>query len=236
MNEKIVIIPTYNEIENIENIIHSVFCLKEQFDILVVDDSSPDGTGLIVKNMQLQYSKQLFLKIRKKKEGLGKAYIQGFKWCLNRNYKYIFQMDADFSHNPKDLIRLYENLVNGDNDMIIGSRYFNGVNIINWPISRILLSYTASIYVRLITGIPIYDTTAGFIGYKRETLIKLNVENIQFSGYGFQIEIKFKVWKLKLKIKEIPIIFTDRIKGESKLNIKIIQEAIFGIFKLKFNI
>lgn len=234
MNEKIVIIPTYNEIENIEQIIHSVFSLREKFDILVVDDSSPDGTGLIVKNIQLKYPQQLFLEIRKKKKGLGKAYIQGFKWCLNRNYSYIFQMDADFSHNPKDLIRLYENLAYSDNDMIIGSRYSNGVNIVNWPITRMLLSYGASIYVRLITGLPIYDTTAGFIGYKKETLNKLNIDKIKFSGYGFQIEIKFKIWKLKLKIKEIPIIFTNRMKGESKLNIKIIKEAIFGIFKLKF--
>lgn len=235
MNQKIVIIPTYNEIENIEKIIHSIFKLEEQFDILIVDDSSPDGTNLKVQSMQLKYYNKLFLKIRKKKDGLGKAYIQGFKWCLNRNYDYIFQMDADFSHNPKDLIKLYHNLLNSNNDMIIGSRYFNnGINIINWPINRIILSYIGSIYVRLITGIPIYDTTAGFIGYKKETLKKLDINTIQFSGYGFQIEMKFKIWKLKLKIKEIPIVFTHRMKGESKLDIKIIQEAIFGIFKLKF--
>lgn len=234
MNQKIVIIPTYNEIENIEKIIRSIFALKEKFDILIIDDSSPDGTGLIVQKLQLEFSKKLFLENREKKEGLGKAYIQGFKWCLNQNYIYIFQMDADFSHNPKDLIRLYENLLNFDNDMVIGSRYSHGVNIINWPMTRVLLSYLASIYVRLITGMPIYDTTAGFIGYKKETLQKIDINNIKFSGYGFQIEIKFKVWKNKLKIKEIPIIFTNRTKGESKLNIKIIQEAIFGIFKLKF--
>lgn len=232
MNRKIVIIPTYNEIENIEPIVRSVFYLKEKFDILVVDDSSPDGTNIKVQELQLEFPKQLFLEIRKNKEGLGKAYIQGFKWCLNHGYTYIFQMDSDFSHNPQDLIRLHENLLDS-NDMVIGSRYSHGVNVVNWPITRVLLSYGASVYVRIITGIPIYDTTAGFVGYKRETLEKLNLDSIKFSGYGFQIEMKFRVWKLKLRVKEIPIIFSDRTKGESKLNIGIIREAIFGVIYIQ---
>jgi dolichol-phosphate mannosyltransferase len=231
MEKKIVIIPTYNEIENIEAIIRSVFSLTEPFDVLIVDDSSPDGTNQRVKELQSEFS-NLHLLIRTQKQGLGKAYIHGFKWCLERDYQYIFQMDADFSHNPHDLVRMADVLLQ-NYDLVVGSRYSHGVNVVNWPMSRVLLSYGASVYVRMITGIPIYDTTAGFVGYKRTTLEKLNLDKIKFAGYGFQIEMKFKIWKSKLKIKEIPIIFTDRTKGESKLSVGIIREAIFGIFQLK---
>ncbi|MCB9203187.1 MAG: polyprenol monophosphomannose synthase [Flavobacteriales bacterium] len=233
MSSKIVIIPTYNEIENIEDIIRVVIALEEDFHILVVDDSSPDGTNQKVKQLQAEFPENLFLEIRKEKQGLGKAYIHGFKWCLQRNYDYIFQMDADFSHNPHDLIRLHKTLIN-DADMVIGSRYSHGVNVVNWPMSRVLLSYGASIYARVITGIPVYDTTAGFVGYKQKVLTTLNLDKIKFSGYGFQIEMKFKTWKENFRVKEIPIVFTDRTKGKSKLSIGIIREAIFGIIELKF--
>ena len=234
MNDAIVIIPTYNEIENIEDIIRSVFSLKKAFDVLIVDDNSPDLTHLKVKELQKEFS-NLHLEIREEKSGLGTAYIHGFKWCLNHGYDYIFEMDADFSHNPKDLRKLYNACHVDGADMAIGSRYIKGVNVVNWPLSRVLLSYLASIYVRIITGMKIHDTTAGFICYKRKVLESINLDEIKFIGYAFQIEMKFRTYKKKFKIIEIPVIFTDRTKGESKLSSGIISEAIFGVFKMKIN-
>ena len=234
MHHAIVIIPTYNEIENIEAIIRAVFDLKSQFDVLIVDDNSPDLTALKVKEMQKEFPERLFLEQRQEKSGLGTAYIHGFKWCLERSYEFIFEMDADFSHNPKDLERLYAACANDDADVAIGSRYVKGVNVVNWPLSRVLLSYMASLYVRLITGMRIYDPTAGFICYKRKVLETINLDQIKFVGYAFQIEMKYKSYLKKFKIKEVPIIFTDRVKGESKLSGGIISEAIFGVIKMKF--
>ncbi len=234
MNDAIVIIPTYNEIENIEAIIRAVFSLDKSFDILVVDDNSPDLTHLKVKELQKEFS-NLHLEVRQEKSGLGTAYIHGFKWCLSKGYDYIFEMDADFSHNPKDLIKLYNACHIDGAGMSIGSRYIKGVNVVNWPLSRVLLSYLASIYVRIITGMKIHDTTAGFICYKREVLESIDLDKIKFIGYAFQIEMKFRAYKKKFKIKEIPVVFTDRIKGESKLSSGIISEAIFGVFKMKIN-
>jgi len=234
MNDAIVIIPTFNEIENIEAILRAVFSLDKSFDILVVDDNSPDLTHLKVKELQNEFS-NLHLEVRKEKSGLGTAYIHGFKWCLSKGYDYIFEMDADFSHDPKDLESLY-NACNKDGaDMSIGSRYIKGVNVVNWPLTRVLLSYLASIYVRVITGMKIRDTTAGFICYKREVLESIDFDKIKFIGYAFQIEMKFKAYKKKFKIVEIPVVFTDRTKGESKLSSGIISEAIFGVFKMKIN-
>lgn len=234
MQKGIVIIPTYNEIENIEGIIKAVFSLEKQFHILIVDDNSPDLTAMKVRELQQQYQGQLFLEIRKEKSGLGTAYIHGFKWCLERNYDYIFEMDADFSHNPKDLVRLYETCHENGADVAIGSRYVKGVNVVNWPLSRVLLSYMASIYVRVITGMKIYDTTAGFVCYKRHVLESIQLDQVKFVGYAFQIEMKFRAYLKKYKIVEIPIVFTDRVKGESKLSGSIISEAIFGVIKMKF--
>lgn len=234
MGRGIVIIPTYNEIENIEVIIRAVFSQATVFHILVVDDNSPDLTALKVKELQNEFPKQLFLLSRKEKSGLGTAYIEGFKWCLKREYQYIFEMDADFSHNPKDLIRLYEECHINGADIAIGSRYIKGVNVVNWPLSRVILSYCASIYVRIITGMNIRDTTAGFICYKRQVLECLDLDAIKFVGYAFQIEMKFKAFLKKFKIVEIPVIFTDRVKGESKLSSGIISEAVFGVISLKF--
>lgn len=233
MKDAIVIIPTYNEIENIEGIIRAVFSQEKLFDILVVDDNSPDLTGLKVKELQSEYPNRLFLEEREGKSGLGTAYIHGFKWCLNNNYNYIFEMDADFSHNPKDLIRLYNTCHLEGADVSIGSRYVKGVNVVNWPMSRVLLSYLASKYVRIITGMKIHDTTAGFVCYKRHVLESLDLDKINFTGYAFQIEMKFKAYCKKLKIIEIPVIFTDRIRGESKLSSGIISEAIFGVISMK---
>ncbi len=233
MNQKLVIIPTYNEVENVEEIIKAIFNLQENYDILFVDDTSVDGTLAIIKNLQKQYSNNLFLEIREKKEGLGKAYVHGFKWALKRGYEFIFEMDADFSHNPKDLNKLFECCVNGSH-MAIGSRYFNGVSVINWPMQRVMLSYFASAYVRFVTGLKIQDTTAGFICYKGELLEKINLDAILFKGYAFQIEMKYSAWKKKFKLQEVPITFTDRSKGKSKMNKSIIYEAIFGVFYLKF--
>ena len=233
MQDSIVIIPTFNEIENIEAIIKAVFSLDKAFDILVVDDNSPDLTALKVKALQNEYPDQLFLEIREEKSGLGTAYIHGFKWSLKKHYDYIFEMDADFSHNPKDLIRLYNTCHLDGADMAIGSRYVQGVNVVNWPMSRVLLSYLASKYVRLITRMKIHDTTAGFICYKRKVLESFNLDKISFSGYAFQIEMKFKAHCKKFIIKEIPVVFTDRTKGESKLSSGIISEAIFGVFSMK---
>ena len=234
MNDAIVIIPTYNEIENIEDIVRAIFALEKSFDILVVDDNSPDLTHLKVKELQKDF-KDLHLEVRKDKSGLGTAYIHGFKWCLNHGYDYIFEMDADFSHNPKDLFKLYNACHINGADMAIGSRYVKGVNVVNWPLSRVILSYFASIYVRVITGMKIFDTTAGFICYKRKVLETINLDKIKFIGYAFQIEMKFRTYLNKFKIVEVPIIFTDRTKGESKMSKGIISEAVFGVIKMKIS-
>ena len=234
MNDSIVIIPTYNEIENIEAIIRAVFSLDKAFDILIVDDNSPDLTHLKVKELQKEFS-NLHLEVRQEKSGLGTAYIHGFHWCLNHGYDYIFEMDADFSHNPNDLIKLYNTCHIDGADLSIGSRYVKGVNVVNWPLSRVLLSYLASVYVRIITGMNIQDTTAGFICYKRKVLESIDLDKIKFIGYAFQIEMKFRAYKKKFKITEVPVVFTDRTKGESKLSSGIISEAIFGVFKMKIN-
>jgi len=233
MSNTLVIIPTYNEKENIEAIIKAVFSQEKQFDILVVDDSSPDGTSEIVKNIQRNYS-NLFLEIRKEKTGLGAAYIHGFKWALKNNYDYIIEMDADFSHNPKDLIHLYNACAIGGADFSIGSRYLNNkINVVNWDIKRLLLSYFASKYVKIITQIPIFDTTAGFVCYKSEVLKNIELDKIKFVGYAFQIEMKFKAWKRKFKYKEVSVIFTDRKRGTSKMSGSIISEAVFGVIKMR---
>ena len=234
MQDAIVIIPTFNEIENIEAIIRATFSLEKQFHILVVDDNSPDLTALKVKELQKVFKEQLFLEVRKEKSGLGTAYIHGFKWCLEKGYNYIFEMDADFSHNPNDLPRLYNACHVGGAHMSIGSRYVKGVNVVNWPMSRVLLSYLASKYVRIITGMKIHDTTAGFVCYKRAVLESIDLDKVKFVGYAFQIEMKFKTYLQKFKIIEIPVIFTDRTKGESKLSGGIISEAIFGVITMKF--
>ena len=230
--KKLVIIPTYNEKENIGNIISAVFVLKEDFHVLIVDDSSPDGTAEIVKNLQKIYPHELHLSIRKVKDGLGQAYIHGFRWALQNNFDYIFEMDADFSHNPKDLNRLYEACLK--NDMSIGSRYSKGVNVVNWPMGRVLLSYFASKYVRFILGIPVHDTTAGFVCFSRKVLEEIGLNDIKLKGYGFQIEMKFRTFKKGFKIVEVPIIFTNRELGESKMNGGIIHEAVFGVLNLKW--
>ncbi|TPN87532.1 polyprenol monophosphomannose synthase [Aquimarina algicola] len=234
MVDAVVIIPTYNEVENIERIIKNVFSLQRDFHILVVDDNSPDQTAKKVKALQEHYPNMLFLIEREGKLGLGTAYITGFKWALERSYEYIFEMDADFSHNPNDLIRLYNACAKGSAQIAIGSRYVTGVNVVNWPMSRVLLSWGASKYVRFITGMDIHDTTAGFICYKREVLEKINLNKIRFMGYAFQIEMKFKAYLLKFKITEVPVIFTDRTKGASKMSKGIISEAVFGVIKMKF--
>lgn len=233
MKDAVVIIPTYNEIENIEAIIKAVFSQSDHVNILIVDDNSPDLTAKKVKELQHEFSNRLFLEIRNEKSGLGTAYIHGFKWCLNKNYQYIFEMDADFSHDPRDLTKLYEACQANGAYLSIGSRYVKGVNVVNWPMNRVLMSYLASKYVRLITGMKIHDTTAGFVCYKRETLEVLNLDKIKFIGYAFQIEMKFKTYIKKLKIIEVPVIFTDRTKGESKLSSGIISEAIFGVISMK---
>ncbi len=233
MPDGIVIIPTYNEKENIERIVRNVFSLQRNFHILVVDDNSPDGTAAIVKRLQLEFGDQLFLQERKGKSGLGTAYIHGFRWVLARDYRYIFQMDADFSHNPNDLIRLYNACKKEGAHVAIGSRYKTGVNVVNWPMARVLLSWMASKYVRLITAMPIEDTTAGFVCYKREVLERIHLDKIKFIGYAFQIEMKFKAYLAKFKIVEVPVIFTDRTRGTSKMSGSIIWEAVFGVVKMK---
>ena len=230
---KLIIIPTYNEKENIENIILKIFDLEESFNILIIDDGSPDGTAKIVKELQKKYSKSLFLKERSGKLGLGTAYIYGFKWALENNFEYIFEIDADFSHDPKDLPRLYEACHKNNGDLAIGSRYVKGVNIVNWPMSRLLMSFFASKYVKTITGMPIHDSTAGFKCYKRKVLEKINLDKIEFIGYAFQIEMKFKSWKYGFNIVEVPVIFTDRQEGNSKMSGGIFYEALFGVIKMK---
>ncbi|WP_179375225.1 polyprenol monophosphomannose synthase [Winogradskyella wichelsiae] len=232
MSDVIVIIPTYNEIENAESIIRAVFSQKRDFHVLIVDDNSPDKTGEIVKGLQQEFKNQLFILERKEKSGLGTAYISGFEWALEKSYQYIFEMDADFSHNPDDLPRLYNACVAGA-DIAVGSRYVKGITVVNWPLSRILLSYGASRYVRLITRMKVKDSTAGFICYKRVVLEAINLKKIKFVGYAFQIEMKFKAYKKGFKIEEIPVIFKDRTKGKSKMSGGIITEAIFGVISLK---
>ncbi len=233
MTHSLVIIPTFNEIENIESIIRAVFDLPVPFNVLIIDDGSPDGTAAMVKKMQQEFSERLFLEERSGKLGLGTAYIHGFKWALHRGYEYIFEMDADFSHNPKDLVRLYHSCATDGNDMAVGSRYIQGVNVVNWPIERVLMSYFAGYYVRTITGMPIMDSTAGFVCYTRKVLETIQLDGIRFVGYAFQIEMKFNTWKYGFKIAEVPIIFTDRTRGVSKMSGKIFKEAIFGVISLK---
>jgi dolichol-phosphate mannosyltransferase len=235
MSNSLVIIPTYNEKENIEAIIRAVFSQKKAFHILIVDDNSPDGTSEIVTCLISEFSEQLFLEKRLEKNGIGTAYIHGFKWAIDKKYEYIIEMDADFSHNPKDLIQLYNACESGGADVSIGSRYSKGVNVVNWPMKRVLLSYFASKYVRFITGIPIHDTTAGFVCYKRKVLEIIQLDKIKFVGYAFQIEMKFKVWKHQFNIKEVSVIFTDRTLGESKMSGSIVYEALFGVLKLRLN-
>jgi len=232
MPSNLVIIPTYNEEENIEKIIDSISSLEVDFDILVVDDSSPDGTGDIVEGLKHNY-KNLKLIHRKAKLGLGTAYITGFKWAIDRGYDIIYEMDADFSHNPEDLVRLYDTCMNGV-DLAIGSRYISGVNVVNWPLGRVLMSYMASIYVRMITGLKVKDTTAGFKAYKREVLETIELDTIRSRGYAFQIEMKFTTWKFGFRIKEIPIIFTERQEGASKMSGGIFNEAFWGVLKMKY--
>ncbi|CAI8193778.1 MAG: Undecaprenyl-phosphate mannosyltransferase [Flavobacteriaceae bacterium] len=233
MSNALVVIPTYNEIENLELLLREIISLQQDFDVLVVDDNSPDGTSNVVEKLIEEYPNTLFLLKRTSKLGLGTAYIAGFKWALERPYDFIFEMDADFSHNPKDLIRLYNTCKDQNYDMAIGSRYVTGVNVVNWPMNRVLLSWGASKYVRWITGMKIDDTTAGFICYKRSVLQAINLEAIKFVGYAFQIEMKFKTHLKKFKIKEVPVIFTDRTKGASKMSKGIISEAIFGVLTMK---
>jgi dolichol-phosphate mannosyltransferase len=232
MARGIVIIPTYNEIENIEAIIHAVLALPTAFHVLIVDDNSPDGTAQKVIALQAQFAGNLFLEVRTKKSGLGTAYVHGFKWALSKGYDFIFEMDADFSHNPVDLEKLLEACENGA-DVAIGSRYSNGVNVVNWPLSRVLLSYFASVYVRMITGMKIADATAGFKCYKRIVLEKINLDRIKFVGYAFQIEMKYRAFIHQFVIQEVPIIFTDRTKGQSKMSGGIIREAVVGVIMLR---
>ena len=234
MSDTLVIVPTYNEKENIEAIIKTVFNQKKRFHVLVVDDNSPDGTANIVEDLMTRYPKSLFIEKRKGKNGLGTAYIHGFKWAIEKKYDYIIEMDADFSHNPKDLVRLYNACEKDGADVSVGSRYSQGVNVVNWPMKRVLLSYFASKYVRFITGIPVHDTTAGFVCYKRNVLETIRLDKIRFVGYAFQIEMKFKTWKLGFNIKEVSVVFTDRTLGESKMSDGIVYEALFGVLKMRF--
>ena len=234
-SDSIVIIPTYNEKENVEAIIRAVMELPHGFDILIIDDGSPDGTAQIVKNLQAtEFAERLHLVERKGKRGLGTAYIAGFKWALTEGYDYVFEMDADFSHDPKDLTRLYEACAVEGYDVAIGSRYVSGVNVVNWPMGRVLMSYYASKYVRLVTGVPIHDTTAGFKCYRRRVLETIDLDAIRFKGYAFQIEMKFTAYKLGFKIKEVPVIFVNRQLGTSKMSGGIFGEALFGVVRLRW--
>ncbi len=233
MSDSLIIIPTYNEKENIEKIIRKVFSLDKSFHVLVIEDGSPDGTADIVKGLQKEFSDNLHIEERSGKLGLGTAYIHGFKWALNKDYQFVFEMDADFSHNPDDLIRLYNACSSEGGEVAIGSRYVKGVNIVNWPMSRLLMSFFASKYVKFITGMPIHDSTAGFKCYKREVLETINFNKIQFVGYAFQIEMKFKSWKYGFNVVEVPVIFTDRTEGTSKMSGGIFFEAVFGVLQMK---
>lgn len=233
MNDSVVIIPTYNEKENIERMIRKVLSLSKSFDLLIVEDNSPDGTADIIKRLMKEYPDQLFIEERRGKLGLGTAYIHGFHWALDRGYNYVFEMDADFSHNPDDLLHLYDACKNKGADMSIGSRYINGVNVVNWPMGRVLMSYFASKYVRMITRMPIQDTTAGFVCYTSKVLKAIELDKIRFVGYAFQIEMKFTAWKKGFKIMEVPIIFTDRTEGQSKMSKGIFKEAILGVISMK---
>ena len=232
--EKLVVIPTYNEKENISNILHAIFALNDGFHVLVVDDGSPDGTAQIVKDLQQKFPEQLFIEERTGKLGLGTAYIHGFKWAIARDYQFVFEMDADFSHNPNDLPRLYNACKNEDADLAVGSRYVRNGGVVNWPKNRIALSKGASLYTRIITWIPVKDPTAGFICYKKEVLETINLDQVRFVGYAFQIEMKFVAWKLGFTIKEVPIIFQDRTQGVSKMNKSIVKEGIIGVLKLRW--
>jgi dolichol-phosphate mannosyltransferase len=234
VSDSLVIIPTYKEKENIERIIRKVFSLEKEFNILIVEDNSPDGTADIVRTLMAEFSGRLFMEERKGKLGLGTAYIHGFRWALDHGYEFIFEMDADFSHNPDDLLRLYDAAKNKGADVAIGSRYITGVNVVNWPMGRVLMSYYASAYVRFITGMKIRDTTAGFICYTSKVLKSIRLDKIRFTGYAFQIEMKFTAWKLGFNIVEVPIIFADRTIGESKMSKGIFKEAIFGVISLRW--
>lgn len=233
MSGSIVIIPTYNERENIELMLRTVMALPVEFDVLVVDDNSPDGTADIVRKLMQEFPNRIHLLLRKEKNGLGKAYIAGFQWALQKPYDYIFEMDCDFSHDPNDLIRLRDACINGA-DIAIGSRYCKGGKVKNWPLSRILLSYFASLYVRLVLNFPIHDTTAGFKCYKKNVLQSIDFDKIEFTGYAFQIEMKYTAFKLGFKLVEVPIVFKDREKGQSKMSIKIFKEALWGVLKMRF--
>lgn len=235
MANAVVIIPTYNEIENIERLVRNIFALQRAFHVLVVDDNSPDGTAQTVKTLQIEFPKRLFILERAQKNGLGTAYLEGFSWALKNRYEYVFEMDADYSHNPNDLIRLYNACHKDGADLAIGSRYITGVNVVNWPMGRVLLSWLASKYVQFILGLDIKDTTAGFICYKRTVLETINLSKIKFVGYAFQIEMKYKAYLKDFTIKEVPVVFTDRTKGESKMSQGIISEAVFGVIRLRFN-
>ena len=235
MSDSIVIIPTYNEKENIENIIRKVLSFQKEFHILIVDDGSPDGTAGIVKALQKEFTDRLFIIEREGKLGLGTAYIAAFHWAIEKKYDFIFEMDADFSHPPHDLQNLYDACKNQAADVAVGSRYIKGISVVNWPLGRILMSYYASMYVRIITGMKIKDTTAGFVCYKKEVLENIGIDEIKMKGYGFQIEMKFRSWKLGYKITEVPIIFTDRTEGSSKMSGGIFSEAFWGVFKMRLN-
>ncbi len=234
MSDCLVIIPTYNEKDNIERIIRKVFSLPKEMDVLIVEDNSPDGTATIVKTLMTEFAGRLFIEERKGKLGLGTAYIHGFRWALKRDYDFIFEMDADFSHNPEDLLRLYDAARNKGGDLVIGSRYITGVNVVNWPMGRVLMSYVASIYVRFITRMKVMDTTAGFKCYIRKVLETIDLDNVRFTGYAFQIEMKYTAWKLGFNIVEVPIIFTDRTLGESKMSTGIFKEAVLGVLSLRW--
>ncbi len=234
MSDSVVIIPTYNEKENIEAIIRTVFNLPKSFHILVIDDGSPDGTAAIVKNLQTEFPEQLHLIERSGKLGLGTAYIAGFRWVLDRDYEYVFEMDADFSHNPNDLIKLYAACISDGADLAVGSRYYSGVNVVNWPMGRVLMSYFASKYVRIITGMKVKDATAGFVCYKRQVLETIDLDNIRFKGYAFQVEMKYTAYCLGFDIKEVSIVFVNRMLGTSKMNSGIFAEGVFGVLTMRF--
>lgn len=234
MDSKVVIIPTYNEKENIEAILRKVFSLVGNYHVLVIDDGSPDGTAAIVKGLQEEYPERLHLLEREGKLGLGTAYLTGFKWCLDRGYDYIFEMDADFSHNPDDLLRLYDACVSGGADLAVGSRYCHGVSVVDWPLGRIVMSYYASKYVRMVLGMKVKDTTAGFVCYSRKVLEAIDLDQVKMHGYGFQIEMKYSAWRLKFRLREVPIIFINRQKGTSKMSGGIFSEALLGVIRLKF--